>query len=116
MTDGQSASLSWCQAPILGLRPDFYYLRLCRCGAPYLTRGRACRLQLLLGFANGVILGSESHGTHDHVLLSQIRDSPSRIYIPQEHGGPVISPGLLLLAGLRSNAPPRGVSLCRNGS
>jgi hypothetical protein len=24
-TDGQSANLSWCQAPIWGLRPDFYY-------------------------------------------------------------------------------------------
>jgi hypothetical protein len=24
-TDGHSASLSWCQAPIWGLRPDFYY-------------------------------------------------------------------------------------------
>jgi hypothetical protein len=24
MTDGQSARLSWCQAPIWGLRPDFY--------------------------------------------------------------------------------------------
>jgi hypothetical protein len=24
-TDGQSASLSWNKAPILGLRPDFYY-------------------------------------------------------------------------------------------
>jgi hypothetical protein len=24
-SDGQSASLSWCQAPIWGLRPDFYY-------------------------------------------------------------------------------------------
>jgi hypothetical protein len=24
-TDGQSASLSWCQAPIWGLRPYFYY-------------------------------------------------------------------------------------------
>jgi hypothetical protein len=24
-TDGQSASLSWCQAPIWALRPDFYY-------------------------------------------------------------------------------------------
>jgi hypothetical protein len=24
-TDGQSASLFWCQAPIWGLRPDFYY-------------------------------------------------------------------------------------------
>jgi hypothetical protein len=27
------------------------------------------------GFASVVILGSESRGTHDHILLSQIRDS-----------------------------------------
>jgi hypothetical protein len=26
-TDGQSASLSWCQAHIWGLRPDFYYFQ-----------------------------------------------------------------------------------------
>jgi hypothetical protein len=51
---------------------------------------------------------------HDHILLSQIRDSPKpgepgpRIYIPSEQGGPVITPGtglpfrrLLLLAGLQ---------------
>jgi hypothetical protein len=25
MTDGQSTSLSWCQAPIWGLQPEFYY-------------------------------------------------------------------------------------------
>jgi hypothetical protein len=34
-TDSQSASLSWYQAPIWGLRPDFYYvrqLRVCLCG------------------------------------------------------------------------------------
>jgi hypothetical protein len=24
-TDGQSASMSWCRAPIWGLRPDFYF-------------------------------------------------------------------------------------------
>jgi hypothetical protein len=34
-----------------------------------------CRLQLLLGLASAVILRSESRGTHDHILLSQIRDS-----------------------------------------
>jgi hypothetical protein len=34
-------------------------------------------LQLLLGPARAVILGSESHGTHYHTLLSQIRDSPN---------------------------------------
>jgi hypothetical protein len=38
-----------------------------------------------------------SRGTHDHILLSQIRDPQPegpgpRIYIPQEQGGPVILP------------------------
>jgi hypothetical protein len=40
-------------------------------------RGWVCHLQLLLVLANAVILRSESHGTHDRVLLSQIRDSPN---------------------------------------
>jgi hypothetical protein len=39
--------------------------------------GRICRLQLLLVLASAVILGSLSRGTHDHILLSQNRDSPS---------------------------------------
>jgi hypothetical protein len=39
--------------------------------------GCVCRLQLLLAFASALILGSESRGTHDHILLSQIRDSPN---------------------------------------
>jgi hypothetical protein len=39
----------------------------------FLTRGWACRLQLLLVLASAVILGSESRSTHDHILLSQIR-------------------------------------------
>jgi hypothetical protein len=52
------------------------------CGyCPYvtssLTRGWVCRLQLLLVLASAVILTSESRGTHDHILLSQIRDSPN---------------------------------------
>jgi hypothetical protein len=42
-----------------------------------LTRGWICRLQLLLGLASAVILRSEPRGTHDHILLSQIRDSPN---------------------------------------
>jgi hypothetical protein len=42
-----------------------------------LTRGCVCRLQLLLVLASTVILRSESRGTHDHILVSQIRDSPS---------------------------------------
>jgi hypothetical protein len=40
-------------------------------------RGRVCRLQLLLVLASAVILRSESRATHDHILLSQIRDSPN---------------------------------------
>jgi hypothetical protein len=40
-------------------------------------RGWACHLQLLLVLANAVILRSESCGIHDHILLSQIRDSPN---------------------------------------
>jgi hypothetical protein len=41
-----------------------------------MSRGRVCRLQLLLVLASAVILGSESRGNHDHILLPQIRDSP----------------------------------------
>jgi hypothetical protein len=77
-TDGQSASLSWCQAPIWVTRPDFYYvrqLRVCRCGASSLTGRRVCRLQLLVYLTSAVILGSESRGSRGHILLSQIRDS-----------------------------------------
>jgi hypothetical protein len=73
-------------------------LRVCWCGAPSVTRGRVCLLQLLLALASVVILGSESRGTHGHALLSQIRDFPNlegpglRIYILHEHSGPVIPP------------------------
>jgi hypothetical protein len=52
-------------------------LRVCWCGALSLTRGRVCRLQLLLVLASAFILGSEFRGTRDHILLSRIRDSPN---------------------------------------
>jgi hypothetical protein len=42
-----------------------------------LTRGWVYRLQLLLVLASAVIFRSESRGTHDHILLSQIQDSPN---------------------------------------
>jgi hypothetical protein len=78
-TDSQSsASLSWCKVPS-GVQDQIFVtgrqLRVYSCGAPSLTRGRFCRLQLLLVLASTVVLGSESRGTHDHILLSQIRDS-----------------------------------------
>jgi hypothetical protein len=62
-----------------------------------LTRGWVCHLQLLLGLASAFSLGSESRGTRDNILLSQIRDFPFC--------------RLLLLAGLRwrySTSPPHG--------
>jgi hypothetical protein len=52
-------------------------LRVCLCGTPSLTREQVCHLQLLLVLASAVILGSQSRRTHDHILLSQIRDSPN---------------------------------------
>jgi hypothetical protein len=75
---GQSLLLS---SPIWGPRPDFLLLsnslRVCSCETPSLTRGRVFHLQLLLVLASGVILGSEYRGTHDHILLAQIHDSPN---------------------------------------
>jgi hypothetical protein len=75
----------------------------------------------------------ESRRTRNHTLLSYLRlpqpgGPVSRIYIPQEEGGPVIRPGagfplcrLLRLAGLRwrySNPPPtwraRSPYMCGN--
>jgi hypothetical protein len=46
-------------------------------GALSLTIEQVCRLQLLLGLSSAVIFGSESRGTRDHILLSQIRGSPN---------------------------------------
>jgi hypothetical protein len=53
-------------------------LRVYWCDALSLTRGCVCRLQLLLALASAVILEFESLGTRDHILLSHIRDLPSR--------------------------------------
>jgi hypothetical protein len=75
--DGQSASLSWNKAPIWGLQPDFYYRQTV---AGLFMRDALCddrkglSFKLLLVLASAVILGSESRGTSDHILLSRIRD------------------------------------------
>jgi hypothetical protein len=53
-----------------------WQLRVCCFGAPSLTRGRVCRLQLLLALDSAVIFGSESRRTRGHILLYQIRDFP----------------------------------------
>jgi hypothetical protein len=77
-------------------------LRVCWCGALSLTRGRVCRLQLLLALTSAVILGFEWLGTRDRILLSQIWDFPFR--------------RLLRLAGSRwrySTPPPHGLCSLR---
>jgi hypothetical protein len=48
---------------------------------PYLTRGRVCSFQLFLGLTSTVFLGCESRRTHDHILLSKIRDSIWQLFI-----------------------------------
>jgi hypothetical protein len=51
------------------------------CHRPYvtssLTKEWVCRLQLLLALVSAFILRSVSRWTHDHILLSQIQDSPN---------------------------------------
>jgi hypothetical protein len=74
------------QSVRLGAKPlethglHFFQLNTCS-HSPYvtssLTRGWVCRLKLLLALASVVISRSTSRGTHDHILLSQIRDSPN---------------------------------------
>jgi hypothetical protein len=71
-TDGQSVSLG--VELHLGLMTRYLLLfdiyGFVFCGAPSLTRARVCLLLLVL--ASAVFLGSESLGTGDHILLSQI--------------------------------------------
>jgi hypothetical protein len=55
----------------------FRQLRVCCCGAPSLTRGRICYVQLVLVLASAVILRSESRGTHNHVLLLRFGTCPT---------------------------------------
>jgi hypothetical protein len=74
-----SANLSWCQAPIWGPRIDFItvkWVQVCWCGSPSPTRGRVCRLQLLLiPFLGRVPRDSWPY----FILLSQIPDSPNLV-------------------------------------
>jgi hypothetical protein len=75
------------QSVRLGAKPlethdQRFFFQLNPCGhTPYvtssLTTGWVCCLQFLLGLASAVILRSEFRWTHDHILLSQIRDSPN---------------------------------------
>jgi hypothetical protein len=100
-TDGQSVSLFWNEAPIWGLRPDFYY---CQSVVGLLIWGALSEERTGMSFTIAAgprqrILESESRGTRDHILLSQIQDFPFR--------------RLLRLAELRwrySTPPPHAIS------
>jgi hypothetical protein len=102
-TDGQSASLFWCQVPTWDLRPDFYY---CLTLTGFLMWGALSEERTGLSFT--IAAGPRQH-SHSWVWVS--RDSwpyftgsdsslrqpggpGPRIYIPQDQGGPVIPPGI----------------------
>jgi hypothetical protein len=74
---------SWRQAPWdLRLETNNFIFQRNICGySPYVTsslmRGWVRSLRLLLVLASAVTLRSESCGSHDHISLSQIRDSPN---------------------------------------
>jgi hypothetical protein len=63
-----------------------WQLRVCWFGAPSLTRGRVCRLQLLLVLASAVIFGSESRRTRGHILLYRLKFES---YYPVHVGRPL---------------------------
>jgi hypothetical protein len=82
MTDGQSVSLTWCQAPIWGPRPDFYTSNYQNV-ADLLVSGAVSDERTSMSFT--IDAGPRKHsssrvqprGTPDHIVLSQIRDSPN---------------------------------------
>jgi hypothetical protein len=95
-----TASQSWNWTPVWALQPDFYY---CQTVAGLLMWGTlsdertGLSFTIASGFVSAVIFRSESHGTRNHILLSQIRDFPFL--------------HLLWLAGLRwryATPPPYG--------
>jgi hypothetical protein len=85
-----------------------------------LTRGWVCNLlvQLFLGLARAITLGSKSRRTHGHILLSHLRLSQPRgpgprIYILHEQGGPVISPGTQSQSYITTDSQSASLSSCQ---
>jgi hypothetical protein len=80
----------------------FRQLQFCWCGAPSLMRRRVCSFHFLPGIASAAFLRSESHWTHEHILLCLFLRLPqplrpgSCICFPQEQGSPVILLGNLV--------------------
>jgi hypothetical protein len=95
-TDSQSASLSWCQAPIWDPRPIFpllsliifRQLRFLYVGRPLWREVGACSFQLLLGITSAVFLHLSPAGLMSTIFLSfierEVRESwggSERLYI-----------------------------------
>jgi hypothetical protein len=116
-TDGQSASLSWCQAPISGSRSNICY---CQTVAGLLLWGNLSDERTGLSFQITAGLRPRRHSralvprdswpyfTVSYSRLPEPAGQGPRIYIPQEQGGPAIHPGigfpfrrLLRFTGLR---------------
>jgi hypothetical protein len=111
--DSQSASPSWCEAPS-GIRDQCFFLL-----EIFFRQLRDSFLWRPLCREDGSVIycccwssPPQSHRTQNHILLSRFLRLPqpgrpgTRIYIPQEQGGPVTPPGtgfpsrrLLRLAG-----------------
>jgi hypothetical protein len=76
------------------------HLRVSCHGAPSLNRGWVYNLliHLLLGLSSSVILGSKSHRTCVHILLSHMRlphlEDQVPIFVTREQNGPIMPLGI----------------------
>jgi hypothetical protein len=105
ITNGQSDSLSWYQdyqdtiwdsRPILlSLGKYFRIFWFSSFGAPFLTTGRVYNLllQVLLGIARVVTVGSKLRNTRDHILLYHLRLGSLFVtsYDRQGYGGSILT-------------------------
>jgi hypothetical protein len=74
MTDSQSATLSWNKELIWGLWPDIYYFAGLLMWGALSDKRTGLLFTIAAALASALTLGSESHRTRDHILLSQIQD------------------------------------------
>jgi hypothetical protein len=102
LTVSQSVSMSWHRVPLWDLRPDIiscWMLLSEICGL--VSGGRPLWRENGSAICGVINQWSESFRIRNHTLLSHLRLTQpggpgSRIYIPQEQGGPVIPPGTVL--------------------
>jgi hypothetical protein len=113
--------LSWSKAPTRAQYQIFNTVsqqRVSWCGVHSLTRGQVCSVQMLLVLVRAVVLGSESRGTHDNVLLSQIRDFPnwrdrSPYLYPPGTGWPSFTPSQWVPFSLPRTTRRATVEVCK---